>query len=317
MTGEEPQITLVIPFLNERDALPSLVEKLSKFFQSATLPAVEVIFVDDGSTDGCAELLKQIDLPFQARLIRLSRNYGTHAALRAGILHARGQWISNNYADLQDPLEVLPQLYELGLKGADIVWAHRRSTKAAFVERIFSEINAGLVRRLIDPRYPEMGLDIFMINKKVKNELDQCPESNTSLFLQIMSLGFSQSHLSYDKQERTVGKSKWTFGKKLKLLIDTFVGFSYAPIRFVTVVGLALFIAGILLSLYVIALTLMGSGLVTGYSKLACIVLIGFGTTNISLGIIAEYLWLVLDASRNRKVYIIDSVVELKPASTA
>jgi glycosyltransferase involved in cell wall biosynthesis len=311
--ADEIEISLVIPFLNEQEALPSLISNLDTFLRSAPLPSVEVIFVDDGSTDGSAEQLKKAKVGFPSRLIRLSKNFGSHAALRAGILHARGQWITANYADLQDPLDLIPQLYELAQKGSDIVWANRRSTKAKFFERTFSRTYANLVRGWIDPRFPEMGLDIFMMNRKVKHELDQNPESNSSIFLQIMSLGFVQTQLYYDKQQRQAGKSKWTYAKKLKLLIDTFVGFSYVPIRFVTVIGVLMFIVGILWSLGVIAMKILVGGLITGYSTLACIMLIGFGTTNISLGIIAEYLWRTLDATRKRKVFIIDSVTELEP----
>lgn len=305
---------MIIPFLNEKETLPALVDKLTGFFQATTtLPPVEVIFVDDGSTDGSAEFLRGISgrLPFAAHLISLSKNYGTHAALRAGISKADGKWITNNYADLQDPLDLLPQLYEKCEEGFDLVWANRRSTKARFFERTFSRMYAWLIRKLIDKKFPEMGLDIVMFNQKVKAELDRNPESNTSLFLQIMSLGFKQGQISYDKRQREAGVSKWTTAKKVKLLIDTFVSFSYAPIRFVSIIGIVLFVIGILWTIYlVLRVTLVGD-LNTGWPALMSVALLGFGTTNISLGIIAEYLWRILDASRSRRTYIVDSVVDL------
>ncbi len=308
------QISLVIPFLNEKETLPGLIEKLSRFLEATPkLPAVEVIFVDDGSTDGSAEFLTNAAgrLSFNAQLLRLSRNYGTHSALRAGISKASGKWITNNYADLQDPLELLPELYEKCQEGFDLVWANRRSTQARFFERTFSSMYAWLIRKFIDQRYPEMGLDIVMFNHKVKDELDQNPEGNTSLFLQIMSLGFAQGQIFYDKRQREGGKSKWTTAKKLKLLIDTFVSFSYAPIRFVSIIGLLLFMVGIVWTIYlVLRVTLVGD-LNTGWPALMSVALLGFGTTNISLGIIAEYLWRILDASRKRRTYIVDSVVDL------
>ena len=310
----QAQISLVIPFLNEQETLASLVEKLSRFLEATpALPKVEVIFVDDGSTDRSVEILRNLAgrVPFDALLVRLSKNYGTHAALRAGIFKARGKWITNNYADLQDPLELLPQLYEKCMEGFDLVWANRRSTKAKFFEKTFSNMYAWLIRKFVDRRYPEMGLDIVMFNHKVKSELDQNPESNTSLFLQIMSLGFAQGQIVYDKRERQAGQSKWTTAKKVKLLIDTFVSFSYAPIRFVSVIGLVLFVIGILWTIYlVLRVTLVGD-LNTGWPALMSVALLGFGTTNISLGIIAEYLWRILDASRKRSTYIVDSVVDL------
>lgn len=312
---QEPEITLIIPFLNEQEAMPDLLDNLNRFFSTAKLPAAEVIFVDDGSTDTSVEVLKKKQLSFPARLIRLSKNYGTHAALRAGISQAKGQWIVNNYADLQDPLDLLPQLYEQCKQGHDLVWAHRRSTKAKFFERTFSRGYAALVRKFIDHRFPEMGLDIVMFNRKVKAQLDENPESNTSIFLQIMQLGFNQGQLYYDKQTRKTGQSKWTYAKKVKLLVDTFVGFSYAPIRFITVTGVVLFVVGIVWTVYLVLRKLLVGDLIVGWATLTSILLIGFGTTNISLGIIAEYLWRTLDAARNRQVYIVDSVTNLQAIS--
>lgn len=317
-TGREPEISLIIPFLNEEEGIPTLLARLNTFFAVTDLPPVEVIFVDDGSTDRSVEMLMGAkNLSFQGRVISLSKNFGSHAAIRAGILHARGNWITNTCADLQDPLDLIPRLYALCKDGVDTAWAYRRTTKAKFGERIFSEGHAWLVKKLIDSRYPDMGLDIFMINRKVKAEVDQNPEKNSSIFLQIMSLGFKQSHIYYDKGIRGAGKSKWTVAKKIKLLVDTFIAFSDAPIRFVTIMGVVLFAIGLIAAGATILRKLFVGDLIVGYTALASILLIGFGITNISLGIIAEYLWRTLDSSRKRKAYIIDSVTDMSPVSTS
>jgi dolichol-phosphate mannosyltransferase len=116
----------------------------------------------------------------------------------------------------------------------------------------------------------------------------------------------------YDKKPRIVGKSKWTINKKIKLFIDSFVAFSYAPIRFVTLIGFILFALGIIFIGYLTFRKLVFDDLVSGWLMLVSILIIGFGVTNISLGIIAEYLWRTFDSSRNRPVYVIDEVVENK-----
>ncbi|MCS6796684.1 MAG: glycosyl transferase family 2, partial [Raineya sp.] len=144
----------------------------------------------------------------------------------------------------------------------------------------------------------------------VQKLLNENIEANSSIFLQILTLGFSQSSISYQKQPRKAGKSKWTLSKKVKMLIDSFVAFSFFPIRLVSVVGIFLFIAGVVFASYLIARKLILDDIKEGWTALVSILMIGFGVTNISLGIIAEYLWRTLDASRKRPVFIIDEIIE-------
>ena len=129
--------------------------------------------------------------------------------------------------------------------------------------------------------------------------------------MQIITLGFKQEFIFYKKQPRQKGKSKWTLSKKVKLFIDSFIAFSYAPIRFVTGVGIFLFIIGLVFSAYLVTRKLLYDDLESGWPMLISILTIGFGITNISLGIIAEYLWRTLDTARNRPVFIIDEIIEL------
>ena len=129
--------------------------------------------------------------------------------------------------------------------------------------------------------------------------------------MQIFTLGFTKKLISIEKKARKYGKSKWTTLKKVKLLIDTFVSFSFVPIRMVTLVGVIIFIIGLLWTGYTIFRKIMYDDLVSGWPALLSILLIGFGITNISLGIIAEYLWRTLDSSRKRPVFIIDEIIEL------
>jgi dolichol-phosphate mannosyltransferase len=149
-----------------------------------------------------------------------------------------------------------------------------------------------------------------MFNSKVRKELNNNIEANSSIFLQILNLGFKHGFVYYDKVERKAGKSKWTFSKKFKLFIDSFVAFSYAPIRFVTIIGIALFFVGLFWTIYIIARELLVGDLAPGWPALVSILMICFGISNISLGIIAEYLWRTLDASRKRPVFIIDEIFQ-------
>jgi len=305
-------VSVIIPIYNEYDGIPLLVESLNSFFAEHAGLNAEVIFVNDGSKDGSVEKLKEmIHAHYRAKIISLSRNFGSHAALRAGISIASGELICFNYADLQDPLELIPRMEEKINAGNEIVWAHRESTKVSFREKTFSSFYAYLMKKFAFSNFPEKGFDIVMFNKKVAIQIKNNVEANSSIFLQILGMGFRQTSISYNKRERTTGTSKWTISKKIKLFIDSFVAFSYAPIRLVTIIGILMFIFGFLWTIYIISRKLIFHDLASGWPALMSILTIGFGITNISLGIIAEYLWRTLDASRRRPVFIIDQIIEL------
>lgn len=303
-------LSVLIPFLNEEESIPFLLDSLNHFFSHYGKP-VEVIFVNDGSTDGSENLLLRSSLTFNAKLISLSKNFGSHAALRAGILHAEGEMVTFMYADLQDPLDLIYQMSSVMEQGSDIVWASRLSSERPLSEKIFSKIYAALMKRFAIPAFPESGFDVVMFNSKVAVELNKNPEANSSIFLQILSLGFRQVSVEYHKESRKAGKSKWSFGMKMKMFIDSFVAFSYFPIRLVTFTGIILFIFGLGWTVYVIIRELLYDNLQQGWPALVSILATGFGITNISLGIIAEYLWRTLDAARKRPVYIIDKITEI------
>jgi glycosyltransferase involved in cell wall biosynthesis len=307
------RVSVIIPLFNESQGLPLLVDTLNRFFGQHSELSAEVIFVNDGSTDGSAGKLGLLNHEtYDATAISLSKNFGSHAALRAGIAHASGDYICFNYADLQDPLELIVTMKACMDKGSDIVWARRTSTEASFFERAFSGLYNSLMKKFAFADYPDKGFDIVMFNQKVSRELNLNVEANSSVFLQIMSLGFSQQWVSYKKQPRKTGKTKWTLGKKVKLMIDSFVAFSYAPVRMVSMIGIFFFLTGFCWTGYIIFRKLAFNDLAEGWPALVSILMVGFGVTNISLGILAEYLWRTLDASRNRPVYVVDEVLKLK-----
>jgi glycosyltransferase involved in cell wall biosynthesis len=307
------KISVIIPVFNEQENIVSLVEELNRYFVEQKNLSPEVIFVNDGSTDDTLHELKTANhFSYSCKVISFSKNFGSHAALRAGILKAEGEFITFMYADLQDPLTLIGRMFdEMIQRDVDIVWAFRNSVTGKKKEKLFSGLYASLMRKYAVSNFPRKGFDVVMISRKVKDCLDQNVESNSSIFIQILSLGFMQSSILYDKRARQFGKSKWTLSKKIKLLIDSFVAFSYAPIRLVSLVGVVFFVLGVLWTVYIIFRKIAFNDLVSGWPALTSILMIGFGITNISLGIIAEYLWRTLDASRRRPVFIIDEIIEL------
>jgi len=314
---EKTALSLIIPIFNEYEGIPFLVTSLNDFFAKNDQLEAEVIFVNDGSTDKSLTRLTEIShLTYSAKVISFSRNFGSHAALRAGMAHASGGVMCFNYADLQDPLELIVAMLSKITDGNDIVWAQRESSSASIAEKLFSKTYALLMRRFALKNFPEKGFDIVMFNKKVANEVNLNIEANSSIFLQILGLGFRQASITYKKSERLIGLSKWSLSKKVKLFIDSFVAFSFAPIRLVSIVGLLLFILGMFWTIYIIYRKIVFNDLASGWPAILSILMVGFGITNISLGVIAEYLWRTLDVSRKRPVFVIDDVVELSIGSS-
>lgn len=311
------KLSVIIPVLNEQDNIDLLINHLNAFFLQKNNYSAEVIFVNDGSTDNTAKKLKTgKHFAYTAKIISFSKNFGSHAALRAGVQRATGDYITFMYADLQDPIELLDSLLsEIEIRKAEICWAYRNSTETSKAEKLFSKGYAYLMQKYAVPNFPKNGFDIVMFSRKVQECVNSNIESNSSIFIQILNLGFKQSAVTYFKQARLIGKSKWTLSKKVKLLIDSFVAFSFAPVRLVSLMGIIFFLLGFFWTGYIIFRKLFFDDLVSGWPALISILMVGFGVTNISLGIIAEYLWRTLDASRNRPVFVIEEVTEMNTFS--
>jgi glycosyltransferase involved in cell wall biosynthesis len=304
-------ITIIIPFLNEEENINRLAVNLLEFTKKNCQISFEIILVNDGSTDHSVSKIQDSIFPQNTKLINLSQNFGSHAALRSGILHAKGNYVTFLYADLQDPINNISRMFEKVKLGNEIIWAFRSGTKNSFIEKKFSNFYSMLMKRYVNNKYPDKGFDVVMFSNKVTIQLNKNIESNSSIFLQILNLGFKQNFIEYQKELRTSGKSKWTISKKIKLFIDSFVAFSYVPIKLVSLIGIMFFLIGLSLTIYFIGRKLIYNDLLTGWPQIMSILLLGFGITNISLGIIAEYLWRTLDASRKRPVFIIDEIIEL------
>jgi len=303
------KLSIVIPFLNEEENIASLFTELRKYLDALPLES-EVVMVDDGSTDNSVAQIQAQESKLQAlRLVQLSRNFGSLAALRAGVQEATGDLVMFLYADLQDPPTLIARLYDKVQEGYDIVWACRSTENQRWVDRLFPRFYAWLMRKYAVPDFPENGFDVVMFNYKIKDQLNRRQETNSSIFLQILQLGFKKTSINYKKVARKKGKSKWTFAKKFKLVVDSFVAFSYAPVRLVTIIGFVMALGGCLWLLAVIIAYFMGIDTPLGWPALMSAVLIGCGVTNFSLGIIAEYLWRTYDASKDTQPFIINEVV--------
>lgn len=313
MLDQNKGISVIVPFLNEEKALPIFCETMNDYVRKLSFP-VEFIFVNDGSTDNSLNVLKKSTFAegISAKIINLSRNYGFHSAVRAGLANASYDICTWFGADLQEPLEILPIAYEKLHSGScEVVYFSKRSVGVSRFNRFCSKIYSYLMRKYAIKTYSSDGTATVAFGRKVKEILNKNMERNSMMVLQIMDMGFKHESVSLDYHERSAGESKWSFSKKFKLLIDSFVGFSYMPIRLVSIVGIFMFLVGVILGIFAIVNKLGNPMAPAGYSTIICVLAMGFGITNISLGVIAEYVWRTLDATRNRPVFIISDIYEL------
>lgn len=306
-------VSVIVPFLNEAACITQYCDFINHFSKDKPFD-VEVVFVDDGSTDDTDAVIASYAFTHcrAVKLIQLSKNYGSHAAIRAGIVHATGDYITYVGADLQEPDEMVTAMYEAIKGGLDAVYVEKKRIKVNPVNRACSLLYSAMMRRWAVKDYGAGGINNIMFNRKIRDYLNENIEANSSLMLQIVDAGFRSVTIEMDYKNRVGGVSKWTFGKKVKLFIDSFVTFSFMPIRFVSIMGLLMFFAGIGFGAFTIVTRILNPGVAAGFATLASLLAIGFGITNISLGIVAEYLWRTFDAARNRPVFLISEVKGIK-----
>ncbi|MCB9234383.1 MAG: glycosyltransferase [Bacteroidia bacterium] len=306
-------ISVVIPFLNEEENIPELVRQIDELAREYAQISFEFVFVDDGSTDNSLALLKNSLPPDLVwKVVKLSRNYGSYNALRVGVFHSSCDIVTFLYADLQDPTWLIPRMFEKMKEGYDIVVAERKTTKYRFSDRFFSELHARMIRKFVAETFPEKGFDVVMFTRAIKEKLNENIEADSNIFMQILRSGYRQGKIQYDKVERKFGVSKWSFSNKIKASLDILVSFSYLPVRIISLVGLLLTGLGLLWPVVFTILWLAGIRLEIFPSTIIAILLLGFGFTNISLAILGEYLWRILNAARRRPAFTVDEVIEKK-----
>jgi glycosyltransferase involved in cell wall biosynthesis len=307
-----PRLSIIVAFLNEEPNIIPLYKRLCGILEQIRDLDVELIFVDDGSTDGSCREVRALPTSGPAiRLVRLSRNFGAHAALAAGISQATGDVLTFLSADLQDPPETILAMLEKWREGYEIVGAVRESRQDPWSSKVFSKLYYGMMRKLAIPQMPPTGLDLLLVDRKVVESLGNLQERNSSISCLIIWSGFSQAFITYHREERKAGSSKWSLGKKLKLFADSFVSFSFFPMRLISALGAGISALGLLWALALAIQAVFFRISVQGWSSLMIAVLLLSGIQLLMLGIISEYLWRALDASRNRPTFIVRDVEAL------
>jgi len=299
--------SIVVPIYYNELNIPVTIPRLKNLQSLLEGYDLEFIFVDDGSRDKSYDLLLQErELDNRVKVIKLSKNFGSMSAIQAGLQFAVGNCVGIISADLQDPPELFADMIKSWEKGKKVVMATRSDREETFSQKMYSNTYYTLMRRFAIKDYPKGGFDFVLIDKQVVNELKDISEKNTNIMSLVFWLGHSQETIPYVRQERKLGKSRWTLSKKVKLFVDSFVSFSYAPIRFMSVVGFITAFMSFIYGIFVVINAIFGTVELQGWASIIALITFLLGLIMVMLGIIGEYLWRILDESRKRPAYIID-----------
>lgn len=302
------KISIVVPVYYNSDTLMMLYEDMKEKILGK-LGDYEIVFVDDGSGDNSFEIMNEIAAKDKNVVCtRLSRNFGEHAAILAGLSVCTGDCAVTKQADLQEDSTLILDLYEKWKEGNKVVLAIRADRDEGAVKKFFAGMYYWLVRKTINKDMPQGGCDCYLLDRQAIKVIQLMDEKNSSLTLQVMWIGFKSAKVYFHRKDRTVGKSRWTFAKKYKLVVDSMMSFSYFPIRAISVIGTIVAFASFLGIIGAIYEKLTIGTPIAGYASLMCVVLFATGLIMVTLGILGEYLWRVLDASRSRPPFIIDEV---------
>lgn len=307
------KLSIITPAYNEAENLEDLHKQLRKTLTDMAI-TWEWLIIDDCSKDStittATNLAKRDPV---IRVIRFSRNFGSHMAITCGLSKSRGECAVVMAADLQDSPETIRTLFEKWQQGKHIVWAVRKERQAeSWRTLLFARMYYFLMRHIIGMKeLPPTGSDFFLIDRRVIDALSQFKEKNNNIFSLIAWLGFRQDHIHYIKQPRNKGKSNWTLRKQIKLLVDSITSYSYLPIRVFSMIGFLTATSGFLYALFILFHSLLAPHHATaGWSSLIMTILILGGLQMLMLGILGEYLWRTLDHTRNRPIFLIEEEYE-------
>lgn len=307
------RVSIVVPVFHNASSLPELHARLTALAERNPSDAFEFVYVDDGSRDPSFSVLAELARgDRRARIVKLSRNFGSNPAIVAGMRHATGDAVAVVSADLQDPPELIDAMLEHWRLGEKAVLAARGARGDPGASALAADVFYRLYRVFANRAMPRRGFDFFLLDRQVCDLIRQSQETNLFLPGYILSLGFDPKVVEYDRQARPArfGRSMWTTSKKLKHFVDSFVGCSTAPLRAALVAGFAVSAAGLAYAAALVAMRLAYGPPAPGWTSLMAAQLLLSGVQLTLLGIFGEYLWRALEQARGRPAYIVERIVE-------
>jgi dolichol-phosphate mannosyltransferase len=305
-TGEAAvDFSVVVPVLNEAASLEELHRRLRAVMESLG-GTFEIVFVDDGSSDGTVDALRQLHRRDpHVRAVILSRNFGHQRAVTSGLAYALGQAVIVMDGDLQDPPEVIPRLVAKWRAGHEVVYAVRRYRPEGVLRRAAYKGFYRVLARIADIDIPLDTGDFSLIDRRVVDVMNQMPERNRFVRGLRAWVGFRQTGIEYDREARKAGASKYSPTKLVALALDGLVSYSYAPLRLVSQLGIVTWFCSLIGLAYLIVGRLVGSNIPAGWTSLIVTILFLGGIQLLALGILGEYLGRTLEEVKQRPHFVV------------
>ena len=301
-----PQVNIMVPLYNEEAVFHQLTDRLQKLIDSTPI-SIEVILIDDGSRDKTPLLIKELAMKnekFQA--VFLSRNFGHQLALSAGLkFYNATEAIFIIDGDLQDPPELLEELYGYYKNGYDVVYAVRKKRKESFLKRT---MYANFYRFLKKISYIDIPLDtgdFSLISTRVASHLNKMPEESRFLRGMRSWVGYKQIGIEYERSERQSGESKYTLKRLIELAFNGIFNFSVYPIKFITNLGLLTILGSLIYFGYTAFIKFFYGGTPQGFTALLFVIILFGGIQLLSLGLIGEYVLRIFFQVKNRPLFIV------------
>jgi dolichol-phosphate mannosyltransferase len=299
-------ISYVVPVYQNRGSIEATWQAVVALFSGRLAgDDFELIFIDDGSTDGSWEEIAAVRArDARVRGLRFVRNFGQLAAIIAGLREARGDVAINLSADLQDPVELSADMVDAWRAGNEVVVAYRSDREDALGARLFSRLAYGTLR-LSNPGIPAGGFDYVLMSRLALSDLLGYGGRNRFFQGDVLWAGRRTAFLPYTRRARRVGRSQYTFAKKLKLFVDFVLDGSYLPIRVMSMTGVLVALAGAAYAAAIAVAWSLGSTPFPGWAPIMVAMLLLGGIIMLMLGIIGEYLWRILDEIRGKPLYVV------------
>jgi glycosyltransferase involved in cell wall biosynthesis len=313
-----PALTVVVPAYNEQDVLPEFHRRLAATLDGIA-PAVEVLYVNDGSTDGTLAVLRALRATeSRVTVVDLSRNFGKEVALTAGLDHARGDAVVIIDADLQDPPELIPELLRGLDEGFDVVYGQRTSREGeTALKKVTAFLFYRVIQRLSRVRVPEDTGDFRALSRRAVEALGRLRERRRFMKGLFAWIGFRQKAVPYRRAPRAGGTTKFNYWRLWNFALEGITSFTTAPLRVATYVGLVTAGGAFGYGAFIVTDTLVFGNPVAGYPSLLTVILFLGGVQLMTLGVIGEYLGRMFDESKQRPLYFVNACEPATPAAGA
>lgn len=308
MKQKSKEISIVLPVFNEEKNLSLLYDEIVCAIEKLCIKSYEIIFVNDGSTDNSLGFIKAFASDNQSvKYIDFSRNFGQQIAITAGIEKSNANYVVIMDADLQDPPEIIIDLYQKAKEGFDVVYAKRKSRKGeSMFKKFTAKVFYRFLRLVTKHNIPVDAGDFRIFSAKVAAILKQMPEQQKFLRGQIAWIGFKQTYVEFDRDSRKSGKTGYSVAKMMRFAIDGITSFSDFPLKFATFLGFIVSIFAFILMLWALYQRLIVKEYVQGWTSLILSVLFIGGIQLISIGVIGEYIGRIGSNIRKRPLYIVN-----------